>query len=356
MRVLLWLKDGASHIPGGHMVQMEETAAAVRKMGHEVVITDDIKAQPRDFDLVHTLGLSPSQLEVVRQSRRPVVVSTIWWPLSYTEGHLKGRLWRAQYRNFRRRAVTVWARTTGHTPRDRLITVKRLYRHAKVLLPNSRSEGLAVRRDLGVRTPQQVVPNGVDTAIFHADATKRRDDFVLIAGRIEPHKNQLGTIQALQTFDRPIVVVGPTHPDHQSYGEQCRRALRPRDRFLGRVSLETLVDLYQRAAVHVLNSWFETTGLVSLEAAACGCPVVTTNRGFAADYFGGLAAYCDPARPESIAPAIHLALDADVSQLEGRVSANFTWSAAAARTVTAYEFALGQRSAGDLTTELLVAP
>ena len=66
----------------------------------------------------------------------------------------------------------------------------------------------------------------------------------------------------------------------------------------------TVVALYRSARVHVLPSWFETTGLVSLEAGLCRCDVREHNRGHAREYLGDFAWYCDPADPASICSAV----------------------------------------------------
>jgi glycosyltransferase involved in cell wall biosynthesis len=104
-----------------------------------------------------------------------------------------------------------------------------------------------------------------------------------------------------------------------------------------------LVEVYRRAAVHVLPSLFETTGLVSLEAAAAGCAVVTTDRGYAREYFGELAYYCDPRRRDSIRSAVADALSGGPSpELRARVLSCYTWRHAAVATAAAYA-SIGRR-------------
>ena len=78
----------------------------------------------------------------------------------------------------------------------------------------------------------------------------------------------------------------------------------PRVTFEIAKSHKDLAALYQKARVHVLPSCFETTGLVSLEAALSGCRIATTNRGFAREYLLDHATYLDPADPASIAQIV----------------------------------------------------
>lgn len=119
-------------------------------------------------------------------------------------------------------------------------------------------------------------------------------------------------------------------------------------RFVQPCSQQELVNLYRGAAVHVLPSWFETTGLVSLEAALSGCAVVTTDRGYARDYFGDLAHYCDPSDADSIRQAVQRALaDGHQPELELLVRERYSWGAVARATVAAYEAATQSASVGD---------
>ena len=75
--------------------------------------------------------------------------------------------------------------------------------------------------------------------------------------------------------------------------------------WVGGVRLEETVDFYRAADVFVYPSHNETFGLPLLEAMACGCPVVTSDRSAMPETAGGAAAlFADPADPGSIAAAI----------------------------------------------------
>jgi len=89
---------------------------------------------------------------------------------------------------------------------------------------------------------------------------------------------------------------------------------------------EKLVRLYRSAQVHVLASSYETTGPVSLEAALCGCTIVSTSRGYASEYLDADALYCDSQDPNSIRQAVEQALRTPLSErLRTRILENFTW-------------------------------
>jgi glycosyltransferase involved in cell wall biosynthesis len=101
---------------------------------------------------------------------------------------------------------------------------------------------------------------------------------------------------------------------------------------------------YRHARVHAVPSWFETTGLVSLEAAIAGCNIVSTSRGHAREYLGELAWYCDPDSKKSIRSAVLAAWEAsEQSALRDRVLDHFTWEHAARATLNGYMLVIASR-------------
>ena len=93
--------------------------------------------------------------------------------------------------------------------------------------------------------------------------------------------------------------------------------------------------------MHVLPSWFETTGLSSLEAAAMGCNIVITNKGDAKEYFMEYAYYCDPESPPSILKAVEEAARNPMNtNLPDLIRKKYTWHEAAQKTLEAYKTVL----------------
>jgi glycosyltransferase involved in cell wall biosynthesis len=89
--------------------------------------------------------------------------------------------------------------------------------------------------------------------------------------------------------------------------------------------------------VHVLPSYFETTGLSSLEAAVMGCNIVVTDKGDTRDYFKNDAWYCEPEDPASIRQAVEAAYDAPYNEaFRQRIFQEYTWKRAAEETLKAY--------------------
>jgi len=137
----------------------------------------------------------------------------------------------------------------------------------------------------------EIVPPGVDHAVFapgsRARARRRlRIDaprVLLFVGRIQPLKGADLALQCLAALDDPgaclLVVGGPSGTGGESEARRLRQlaselALDGRVRFVAPQPHAALADYYRAADVCIVPSRTESFGLVALEAAACGTPVV----------------------------------------------------------------------------------
>lgn len=358
MRVLFWMISSGTEIQGGHQIQVSQTAAQLEALGVQTHIAQEPHPDLSGFDVVHNFGLDPEHLRRCRQYGIPVVTSSIYWDRSYALGiDVSQGGWRAWLERGRMGLVLLRSALQGrHAEKcealvERQSRLRVVYEMSDLLLPNSASEGAAIARELQVSTPIHVVPNAVNPSLFRLPAPEAKRHGALLIGRFEPHKNILGLITAMRNSELPLTIAGYTHPHHEPYLAECKRqAARSRNITIApAISHDRLVASYQAARVHVLPSWFETTGLVSLEAALCGCNVVTTNRGYTRDYFGDLAWYCDPAKPASIREAVELAHAAPFqAELRLRTLENYTWEKTARATLAGYEKVLRLHQSGPL--------
>jgi glycosyltransferase involved in cell wall biosynthesis len=294
-----------------------------------------------EADCIHLLGSVPEHGEVIAAAHRcqvPVVVSPIaWFDLASRwrqSGPLAGRL--SASAKFLLRAAL------PQLPSWR----RRLYHAADLLLPNSQAEAEQLIRCFGVDEKRlHVTPNGAEERFAEASphAFARRvggREFVLYPGRIEPRKNQLGFLRAMRGVDVPIVILGNVVPGHQDYLDACRRAAGENVRFVDGLAHDDplLASAYAACGCLALTSWFETPGLVALEAAMQGVPLVLTSRGCAREYFGGWADYVEPDDLRGIRRKVLAAINLPRSPgLARMVRSQFTWKAAAAAPRAAYE-------------------
>ena len=208
-----------------------------------------------------------------------------------------------------------------------------------MLLPNSVSEYERLQRHYGEQQNYRVIPNAVDPAIFSPRVPEpvREEGLVICVGRIEGLKNQLNLIRALNGSPYHLLIIGAAATNQLGYYDLCKKEAGPTISFLDGVPQEALVDYYSRARVHVLASWFETTGLSTLEAAAMGCRIVITRKGDQQEYFGDHAFYCDPDEPGTILAAVQRAMQAEPDRaLQQKIFSSYTWEQTAEKTAAAY--------------------
>ena len=230
-------------------------------------------------------------------------------------------------------------------------SVRRIVRGAAMLLPNSINEYRRLERRFGVNCRHQVIPNAIDPDLFRPAAETfgptgpdpgRESGLVLCAARIEGIKNQLNLIHAVNGSGLRLILIGAAAVNQKSYYEKCREAAGPAVTFIDAVPHDELAVYYRRAQVHALPSWFETTGLSSLEAAATGCSIVITDKGDTKEYFGDQAVYCDPGSPASIRKALEKAvMDGPSIKLREKILARYSWQHTADATYQVYRTILG---------------
>lgn len=124
------------------------------------------------------------------------------------------------------------------------------------------------------------VYNGIDADMF-AFSEEEHDDYLLFAGRIVPEKGVKEAIQVAMEADMRLLIIGPLYPDHQEYFDQhIKPFLNEKILYLGFIGREELVRYYQKAKALILPAqWEEPFGLTTIEAMACGTPVVALRRG-----------------------------------------------------------------------------
>jgi len=354
IKVAMVVRSTLYAVPGGDTIQASQTARSLRMQG----VTVDIKLTNDEIDykvyhLLHFFNITrPADiLYHIRKTNLPFVVSTILINYSeYDKYHrrgISGMLFRylpadtIEYL----KAISRWV-----LGRDRLMSlsyawkgqkksIHEIIKKADLLLPNSRSEYIRLQNIYGCEANHIVVPNAVDCNLFRFNKHAEKDPkLVICIARIEGIKNQLNLIRALNNTSYHLLIIGAAAPNQPGYYQMCRNEAGSNVEFIEHIPQQELVAYYQKAKVHVLPSWFETTGLSSLEAAAMGCNIVITDKGDTKEYFGNHAVYCSPSSPESIYAAIEKASSLPSDEiLRSKIAYSYTWKLAGRHTAEGYK-------------------
>lgn len=208
-----------------------------------------------------------------------------------------------------------------------------------------------------------VVYNGLDARFAAApddealDRVRQRFDlshpFVLYVGNIKPHKNLERLIEGFARAraggpdDLRLVVIGDEISKYPALRQSVHRhRLDKHVRFFGFQPAATLVAFYRLARAFVFPSLYEGFGLPPLEAMANLTPVVTSNLSSLPEVVGDAAVLVDPYDVESIADGIRRVVTDEALRRHlverGRLRVqDFSWRAAAARTLAVYREAAG---------------
>lgn len=328
MKVLLAGQLGA----GGAERQIECTARELQRLGVTTELTAAQSPDCRGYDLMHVFNapdpqLTRQRIAGARACRRPVVLSTIYWNAYELYMQWAQRGWRsADEQRF------YW--------RQRKQALKPVYAGADMWLPNSYAEYGMLAADFEVNKPYRVVPNAVETGLAALPETDVPQSDVLMVGRWELRKNQLGLLEALADTEHKILIIGEFNNEDSEHNEAATKLVQHRRRvqiLSATTNRPFIASVMKNARVLAQPSFYETPGLAALEAAACGTAVVVSDRGCTREYFGDEAYYCDPTDPSSIRQAIEAALAGGPSPtLRKRITTEFTWMRAAEETKIAY--------------------
>jgi D-inositol-3-phosphate glycosyltransferase len=171
---------------------------------------------------------------------------------------------------------------------------------------------------------------------------------VLHVGRLQQLKglhvavDAFARLGAASMASAPVLVVvgGPSGPDGDAYLAQVRARARQlgvadRIRWVDPQPHETLASYYRAAEVVLVPSQSESFGLVALEAAACGTPVVATAvGGLHTLVIDGETGYLRERQPDAFAAAAARILTEPghgvaLGAAAARHARSFTWAAAA---------------------------
>lgn len=204
-----------------------------------------------------------------------------------------------------------------------------------------------------------VVHNGVDTrgwrvspeeiAAIRADLTAPTERMILYFGRLEWEKGVHDLVKAFPAIHRShrharLVIAGRGGQREELIGLSHTLGVRSAMTFVGHLPDRVLASLVAAADVIALPSRYEPFGLVALEAAAAGTPLVTSTAGGLGEIVidGETGRSVPPGDVPALTRAIQDTLDNPEQarhravNAEARLRTDFHWPTIAARTVTVY--------------------
>lgn len=354
LRILIQNRPNTFTQRGGDTVVLEQLSQGLAVRGHEVTVDVEGVRDARGYDLVHLFNFAtPNLTQALAQRAQsagvPFVVTSLYEdvPEFHNQSHALAGALIDYVRGGQRREW--WLENRGaatRVGRSQRFPCDWIAEHAAAILVNGAGEANALKRDFPHRSSIIEVPVGHETGVKGDAAVFERTygvrDFVLCVGRLESRKNQLMLLKALEDSELTVVLAAGGFSYQPEY-EQAVRAFKRRGNtiILDRLSVEMLAAAYAACRIHVLPSWYELPGLVSLEAASHGKNIVVTRTGTSADYLKDVAFFCSPSDEDSIFAAVMAAYHSPARPGLVETAQKHTWERSVDATVRAYERVLG---------------
>jgi glycosyltransferase involved in cell wall biosynthesis len=201
-----------------------------------------------------------------------------------------------------------------HTTMKRFFS--RIFRRIASLYIVFSPEEKAVLLEMGIpKNLVAILPHGIDTEVFHPDGKDKLNNLVLFVGRIDPVKGLHILLKSLQFLDSKtqVVIIGPVN-DQIYFNKIMRMQLKINEdgfhnvKYLGSINHSELVKWYQKATVLVRADLVGASGAgcSTLEALACGTPVIGVKNHVIIDQVNGLIV--PPNNPKKLGEALGLIL------------------------------------------------
>jgi len=246
------------------------------------------------------------------------------------------------------------------------LTVRRTIHRAACILTGSEFSRDSIARAYNLDPERIAVVHNAAADCFHqvrreaAQARVRERfqmaaPFILSVGDLPPRKKQVGLIEAFAgmihahpELPHELVLAGKETWFVRRVRDAARNSgVADRIRFLGFVSDDDLLHLYNACDLFCFPSFYEGFGLPVLEAMACGAAVACSNTSAIPEVADGAAILFNPYNADEITRAmldlIQLPeLRARMSRLGSQRATQFSWQKTAHETLAVYYSVLGQ--------------
>ena len=377
MKVLMQGRLRLVEIGGGDKVQILNTAEELKKLGVDVDLSFELDADYSKYDIIHVFQLdwTPETYLYAKKAKRsgkPLVLSPIHHSIEevkrFDDNYVFGirRMAKILLSDQHQRDTLKNINRAVTDPLKRFPTVLSMFMglknmHTKTLsladyvLVQTDFEARDLKDTYGVEMNWRKVPNGVgeqfmrgtyDESFFEKVQKDHSlsENYILCVGRIEPRKNQLSIIQAVaklrelgKTNSELLFIGAQSRKNHLEYVLRFRAALKkyPWVKFVGYIPYEKMPVMFKHAKVCVSASWFESTGLTSIESLFCGTNAVASGKA-ALECLDDLVTYCDPQDVSSISNAIEIEFSKERPKTPAGFLSDYTWTNAAKKTLAVY--------------------
>ena len=301
MKLLFFARKSLWSQPGGDSVQVEQTAAALVRRGHQVVVATEVGEFKRllaseSWDLIHSINLGRWADQIPCLEARRSYPGMRWVVSSVLVDYRGYDARRSPIAGFMHqdwleagKAILRAIRGQDRWPGWAMLRPHRLSAElawsADALVATTEAEALTLRSRWGLGASIHVLPPGAD----HLELVPRPHGQLrrgwLLPARVEGIKNQVFAVElweamARRGFAEPLRLYGDCAPNHRRYRGRLVNAIASAQaagadvQWLPRLAPRELAAAYGEARGVLVPSLSETYGLTLAEARRAGCHVV----------------------------------------------------------------------------------
>ena len=285
MHVVLLARKTLYTQPGGDTVQVEETASALRRCGHEATIITAGQPMPLSATVLHgfNLGRPADLLPYFKSFKGKKILSSIYVDYSLADQQRFPRLYSLIGKHGLEYVKTVGRGLNGsdrfpgapYIAQGQKSQVRALLGITNLLITSSKSEQQRIESDFGsLDCSIKTVPLGISSSFLEPFEQTEKREGLLLLGRLEWLKNQKIIIDWATENNWPLTVVGDANANQKTYYHDCLHQAGSSVSFLPYTAGDELKRLLRSHRTLIIPSHFESFSLVGWEAAAQGMHVL----------------------------------------------------------------------------------
>lgn len=267
MRILFLPPYSLPVASGGFESQVYHIYDMLKKKGVDVHWFSYDYIDVRSFDIIHLWSTDTSMIPTARIFRNqgiPVVIT----PMAGSQ----------KYSNNVHNLFNVLSNIPLVCQDER--SIRFLYGLIDYFFPLTPFEQKRLQTVYSIKSSQMsMIPNGIDDSFFSEridNVNLPFENYIISIGRIEPNKNQLSLIRAVNKLKRNLIIVGGDGFD-KNYIQQCKQESGDNVYYWGLERNPYILKcLYKQAGITVIPSLSEMAPLVAFESVAMGTPVLCT--------------------------------------------------------------------------------